>query len=91
MATGATVVFAIYDDTSRPVPFKIYQTNPITVYRTANMAFVEELTQLGYEPSAILLEEDIGELKNSNYQNEGLTPHDLEVLVKTVNSWSLVE
>lgn len=85
----STVFFGIYDDTSRPVPFKIHHLNPITIYRTANMGFVEELSGLGFEPTAILLEEDIAELKNGTYANESISEKELKFLQDTVHSWSL--
>lgn len=87
----STVFFGIYDDTTRSIPFKIYHLNPITIYRTANMGFVEELSGLGFEPTAILLEEDIAELKSGSYANESISEKELKFLQETVHRWALKE
>lgn len=87
----SALFYAIYDDTARPIPLKIYHFNPITIYRTANMALVEELSGKGFEPTAMLLEEDIAELRAGNYANEEISDSEMEFLKNTVNSWAMKE
>lgn len=83
--------FAIYDDTAREIPMRIFQRRPYTIYRTANMGLVEELSGLGFEPDAMLLEEDIAELKAGNYTNDSLDEEDLKFLIEDIDHWILRE
>lgn len=83
------IFFAIYDDSSKSVPFRLYGNSKFIVYRTANMGLVEELSNLGFEPTAMLLEEDIEAVQNGSYTNSDLTQEDLDSLIGTVDHWKL--
>lgn len=82
-----TVFYAIYDDAAVRIPFKMIHKSPITVYRTSNMSLIEEISAMGIDPKAVLLEEDIESLKNGGYSNDDVTPEELEFLVNTVSQW----
>lgn len=85
------VFIAMYDDTTKAVPYKSYTVRPITVYRTANMEFIEELSGLGFEPLAVLLEEDIEEIRNGSYTNDAVEAKDLTLLTEAISHWELKE
>lgn len=84
----ASVFFAIYDDSAAPVPFKMMHKNPVTIYRTANMSLMEEISGMGFEPKAVLLEEDIESLMNGGYTNDDITTDEMKFLTETSSQWS---
>lgn len=83
------IFVAIYDDASKEVSFKCYQKEQIILYRTANMGFIEEISQIGYEPTAILLEEDMTALQAGKYENSDITQDDLDFLHKSYQHWAI--
>lgn len=87
----ASIFYAVYDDSSKSVPFLVMHRNPITIYRTANMELIEQISAMGFDPKAVLLEEDIESLKTGAYENDEIPPDELEYLVNTVAKWSLPE
>lgn len=80
---------AIYDDSSKEVPFRCFHSGTNTIYRTANMGFVEELTGQGFEPTVILLEEDIDEIKGGTYTNADIGQSGLDFLRDNWGRWAL--
>lgn len=84
------IFFAIYDDAAKSVPFRIFHKTPNTIYRTADMGFIETLGAEGFEPSAVLLEEDIADLKSGSFSGD-LTPEDVEFLTTNLEEWALPE
>lgn len=83
--------FAIYDDAARTIPFRCYHAHQNTIYRTANMGFIEELSGKGFDPTAMLLEEDITDLKAGNYSNEALSPEDITFLKDCISNWAMAD
>lgn len=81
------VFVAIYDDSAVRILHKFYHETPITVYRTTNVGFVEELSAIGHEPLAVLLEEDIEDLRKGNYKDNSLDPDDILFLQKSLPKW----
>lgn len=84
------IFFAIYDDAAKSVPFRIFHKTPNTIYRTADMGFIETLGAEGFEPTAVLLEEDIADIKSGGYDGD-LAPEDLEFLATNFEDWALPE
>lgn len=84
----AAIFYAIYDDSAVTIPFKIVHKNPVTIYRTSNMELIEEISAMGYEPKAVLLEEDIDSVKNGSYANDDATADELKFLMDSVGQWS---
>lgn len=82
-----SIFYAIYDDSAITIPFKMVHKSPITVYRTSNMGLMEEISAMGFEPTAVLLEEDVESLKSQSYSNDDVTPEELEFLSATVTQW----
>ncbi|MFI3253167.1 MAG: hypothetical protein R3Y63_02335 [Eubacteriales bacterium] len=85
----ASIFYAVYDDSTKAVPFMIVHRNPITIYRTANMELIENISAMGFDPKAVLLEEDIESLVNGDYQNDEIPADELEFLVNTSKQWAL--
>lgn len=85
------VFFAIYDDANRKIPYFSYFQAPFVIYRTPNVGFIEELSALGFEPTAVLLEEDIAHLLEESYNNEALSDEDLQWLLKHKSKWVIQE
>ncbi len=83
------IFFAIYDDSTKEVPYRSFHRTPISIYRTANMGFVEELSGLGFEPTAVFLEEDIEEIKNGNFSSDAVEAEDLQFLRDFIGKWEL--
>lgn len=54
------------------------------------MGFIETLGAEGFEPSAVLLEEDIADLKSGSFSGD-LTPEDVEFLTTNLEEWALPE
>lgn len=84
----ASIFYAVYDDSTTTIPLKIIHKNPITVYRTSNMELIEQISGMGFEPKAVMLEEDIELLKQGSYSNDDITAEEMEFLVKTASAWS---
>lgn len=85
------VFFAIYDDAARHVPHKFVFKNPYAMYRSTSMSFVEELSEQGYEPLAVLLEDDIQHLKEDSYTNDGVDAQDIAFLKENLKRWEWSE
>lgn len=83
----AKIFFAIYDDSTRKVPHRTFQKIPYVIYRTTNMGFVEELSGLGFEPTAVLLEEDIAALKDGQHSDDSMTEEDIKFLNDHLEHW----
>lgn len=83
------IFVAIYDNASKVVPFCCYHSHSTTVYRTANMGFVESLSKQGLEPTAIFLEEDIEDLMQDRFSHEDVTEQDVTFLKNHLKKWSL--
>lgn len=84
----ASIFYAVYDDAATTIPLKIIHKNPITVYRTSNMELIEQISGMGFEPKAVMLEEDIELLMQGNYSNDDISEEEMAFLVKTASSWS---
>lgn len=83
------VFIAMYDDSARKVPCRMFHKTPNTIYRTANMGFVEELSAAGFEPTAVLLEEDIETIKDGTYSDDALSAEDVTFLKDHLSHWVL--
>lgn len=83
------VIVAVYDDAAKSVPFRVFNKKPHIIYRTANMEFIEELSNLGFEPLAVLLEEDIDNIKAGSFTNDSLAPEDIAFLTDHQEDWVL--
>lgn len=84
----AKVFVAIYDDSATKIPHRFYHEGQNTVYRTTNVGFVEELSAIGHEPLAVLLEEDIQELEKGTYTGDNMTQEDLDFLKDSLIRWA---
>lgn len=83
----ASIFCAIYDDSATTIPFALIHKNPYTIYRTSNMELIEEISAMGYEPKAVLLEEDIDSLRNGEYSSDDVSPDELEFLTTNLKAW----
>lgn len=83
------IFVAMYDDSTKEVPFFCFHSHFATVYRTANMGFIEELSSCGAEPTAILLEEDVADLLQDSFVNDDMAEEDLDFLKEHYHKWSL--
>lgn len=84
----SAIFYAIYDDSATTIPFKMIHRSPYTVYRTSKTGLIEEVSALGLEPKAVLLEEDIESLRKGEYTNDEVSGEEMEFLAATVTIWS---
>lgn len=84
----AKVFVAIYDDSATKIPHRFYHEGQNTIYRTTNVGFVEQLSALGHEPDAVLLEEDIEDLQNDTFTGDNMDPADIHFLKTSFIKWA---